>query len=93
MNGTESKTQVEQENGKWFWVITDLNSGNNTIKCDFNFGFKITGKTEVYVLSDQGLEEKAVKSLTMNENELLPAKPYPPNIQKDIVPVSNYAIK
>ena len=93
VNGTTKDASLEQENGKWFWVMTDLNSGHNTIKCDFNFGFKITGEAEVFILSDQELDGKVVKTLTLNENELLPAKPYPANIQKDIVPVSKYAIK
>jgi hypothetical protein len=93
VNGEKAEVKVEQENGKWFWVISDLKGGENTIECNFNFGFKIKGKISTYVLTDNKLVAKEVSDKEMHKEEILPAKPYPPDIQKEIIPVNNYEIK
>ena len=93
INGEKKDFRVEQENGKWFWVISDLVPGENTVECHFNFGFKIKGKIGTYVLTDNKLITKEISNKEMQEEEILPAKPYPADIQKEIIPVNNYEIK
>jgi len=93
INGVKREVKVEQENGKWFWVIAPLVKGTNKIEFKIDFGFKIEGKIRTYVLADNKLLGKKNSNIKINENELLPAKPYPADIQKEIIPVSSFIIK
>ena len=55
LNGVSQKLQVEEENGKWFWALSDLKSGRNSVDYKIKFKDKIHGKISSWIFADQEL--------------------------------------
>ncbi|MGA7722558.1 MAG: hypothetical protein WCA84_15410 [Ignavibacteriaceae bacterium] len=87
LNGVSQKLQVEEENGKWFWALSDLKSGRNSVDYKIKFKDKIHGKISSWIFADQELMSEKINNLTVQNEEILPAKPYAENIQKLLVSV------
>jgi len=95
INGTAQKLTVEQEHGKWFWVTADLKPGENSVNYSITFPSRETGMISSWIISDEQLTGKQIGQVTSGspiEDEILPAKPYPADIQKDIIPIKSYII-
>ncbi len=95
INGTTKKLTVEQEHGKWFWVTADLKPGENSVDYSITFPSNETGKISSWIISDEILTGKQIGRVTHGspiDDEILPAKPYPANIQKDIIPIKSFSI-
>ena len=92
VNGVSQKVKIEEENGKWFWVITDLSAGENNISYKVNFKEAEKGKISSWILSDKELVGRKIENINDSVNELLPAKPYPVNIQKEVIPIKSFNI-
>ena len=95
INGTEAKVHVEQEHGKWFWVTAAMKPGENQIDYSASFVSPEKGQISSWIISDELLTGKKlgrVSSKSAIDHEILPAKPYPANIQKDIIPIKRYEI-
>jgi len=95
INGSEAKVHVEQEHGKWFWVTATMASGENQIDYSASFVSPEKGQISSWIISDELLTGKRlgrVSSKSSINHEILPAKPYPANIQKDIIPIKSYEI-
>jgi len=92
VNGKFQKVKIEEENGKWFWVLADLSIGENKITYKINFKAKVSGKISSWIFADEILNGKKFRANLLNDEELLPAKPYPANIQKVIIPIKQNKI-
>ncbi len=91
VNGKSQKLKVEEENGKWFWLIADISAGENDVSFSVNFKTTEKGKISSWILSDKELIGKKLENVS--ENELLPAKPYPADIEKEIIPIKSFNIR
>ncbi len=87
VNGKQQKVKVEEETGKWFWVIADLETGKNNVSYKVNFKNKVSGKISSWIFADEELQSKKLEDVSSSDNELMPAKPYPADIQKIIIPI------
>jgi hypothetical protein len=92
LNGVSQKLQVEEENGKWFWVLSDLNTGKNSISYKIIFKDKVHGKISSWVFADQQLLSSKIAGASAISVELLPSKPYPENIQKLMISIKKNKI-
>jgi len=88
INGESKKLKTEEENGKWFWVLTDLTVGKNNVSYKVKFKRETKCKISTWIFSDYELKKTTLGRIPGNNEELLPAKPYSGNIQKLIVPIS-----
>ncbi len=93
INGVEKKLTVEEEHGKWFWVLAEMNPGKNEVEYSVKFKNKEKGKIGSWIISDAELSGKAIENISFSESEILPAKPYPADIQKEIIPVKSFVIE
>jgi hypothetical protein len=92
INGESKKITVEEENGKWFWVLADLNTGGNKITYKIKFKDKVKGRVASFIFADRSLQKTSLEKITLTREEILPAKPYGPDIQKVIIPVKQNKI-
>ena len=93
INGVNKKLTVEEEHGKWFWVLADMGPGNNEVDYSVKFKDKEKGKISSWIVSDAELSNIKIDNESLNNDELLPAKPYPADIQKEIVPIKSFKIQ
>ena len=93
VNGKIETPSIEEENGKWFWVTADLPIGESTISYSINFKDKIKSKISSWLISDKTLSKFDVKNVNISESELLPAKPYNADNEKEIIPIKNFKIQ
>jgi len=92
VNGESRKVKIEEENSKWFWVSTDLKSGENNIIYKINFKNKVSGKISSWIFADEVLQSEKIENTSLTVEELMPAKPYPADIQKVIIPIKKNKI-
>lgn len=92
VNGEAQKLRIEEENGKWFWVLADLKSGKNVVNYKIKFKDNVKGKISSWIFADEKLSGKEIKTGSFNYQEILPAKPYPANIQKIIISIKKNKI-
>jgi hypothetical protein len=92
INGINTKLKIEEGQGKWFWVSTILSPGINNIDYSVNFKENEKGNISSWLLSDKELSGKKIPDSFINDNEILPAKPYQANIQKEFTFLKNYKI-
>jgi len=80
VGGKEISPMIQQENGRWFWVIAKLDSGMNDIK--FVMRLKKEVKQKIHAWFFGQLQMSSVESRkTASENErLLPFLPHEPSI-------------
>ena len=52
-----------------------------------NFKSEVKGKISSWVFADQELSSEKINNIVIKGEELLPAKPYPENIQKVILSI------
>ena len=92
VNGVSTKLIVEEGQGKWFWVSTFLSPGSSNI--DYSVNFKQYGKGNIstWLFSDKELSAKKINDSFTDDNEILPAKPYEANIQKEFTFMKSYKI-
>ena len=93
VNGVTKELRIEEEHGKWFWVMADLTPGKNNIVYRIKFKEKEKGKISSWIISDKELVGKKIENVSVSDNEILPAKPYPANIQKEIIPIMSSNIQ
>ena len=93
INGAGQKLTIEEEHGKWFWVYAVMNQGENKVEYSIKFKQKEKGKISSWIISDEELAKAAVDKMLYKDNELLPAKPYPAYIQKEIVSIRKFVIE
>jgi hypothetical protein len=93
VNGVSKKLIIEEGQGKWFWVSTVMSSGENNIDYSIRFKENEIGKTSSWIISDKELSSQEIKNIYINDNEVLPAKPYPENIQREIISLKSYKIQ
>ncbi len=93
VNGIDTKTDVVRGDGTWFWVLADLDRGQNSIDCSIKFKKKDGANVSFWVTGEQELVERSFKDEGILSDEVLPAKPYPASVQKRIIPVSQYTIR
>jgi len=93
INGKVKKLVVEQENGKWFWMLSDLNEGENNADVKIEFSKNTNYKISSWILSDYLMEGKTVEISNESDSEILPVKPYPANIKKITKKISSYDVK
>ena len=84
INGVERKLIVEEGEGKWFWVSAVLDPGKNDIVYSARFKENEKGKISSWIIDDRVLPAQELKGIPGKDKEILPAKPYPANIQKEI---------
>ncbi|MDR3628525.1 MAG: alpha-galactosidase [Ignavibacteriaceae bacterium] len=87
VNGVSEKLQVEEENGKWFWALTDLKQGENKVSYKISFKSKTNGKISSWIIADKELKATEIKSISVTNEQILPAKPYAENIQKVLISI------
>jgi hypothetical protein len=92
LNGVSQKLQVEEENGKWFWVLSDLSAGKNTVSSKIVFKDKVHGKISSWIFADQQLMREKISTLPVKDEGMLPSKPYPENIQKVLISIKKNKI-
>ncbi len=93
VNGTDRTPTIEEGNGTWFWVMTNLDSGRNSVDYSVHFTRKVKGKVSFWVMGEQELAGHVMKGLIVRDNEKIPAEPYPSTFKRVIVPISDYRIK
>ena len=92
LNNNPAKINIEQENGKWFWISTDLSQGENKADINIKLKGKVKYKISTWVFSEHLMRQIPIDNSNIKDEELLPAKPYAANIKKEIVKVSKYEI-
>ncbi len=90
VNGQSQQLTIEQENGKWFWVLANLQTGKNTVRFTVSFDSETHGKLSLWVFADHLLSVKGTTMVSESLDEPLPAVPYPANIEKLTVPITVY---
>ncbi len=93
VDGKRKPLTIEQENGKWFWVLTELHNNENIIQCSANFKNEEKYKSSFFILADEILVSKKVERKGLPLEEVLPSKPYNGNINKRIILIGNHNIK
>ena len=92
LNNSPAKIKSEQENGKWFWVSTELSQGDNKADVNIKMKGKVKYKISTWIFSDHLMRQISIDNSYIKEKEILPAKPYAANIKKEITKISNYEI-
>ncbi len=93
VNGVSKTSKVVEGDGTWFWVITDLEDGHNSVDCSIRFKGKEKGKVSLWMTGEQELVAHLINGPRVRNDEVLPAKPYPPTVRKEIIPISHYSIQ
>lgn len=92
VNGVPRELTVEEANGKWFWVLADLQVGENDVRFSVEFENVIRGTLGLWIFADQDLAGKDLGRISAAGQELLPAAPYPETIQKLTIPITTYTL-
>ncbi|MHB8581295.1 MAG: hypothetical protein ACYDA4_15735 [Ignavibacteriaceae bacterium] len=92
INGESQKLRIEEENGKWFWVLTNLKNGKNLVNYQIKFKDNVKGEISSWIFADEKLSGKEIKTGSFKDQEVLPAKPYPADIQKIIISIKKNKI-
>ena len=92
INGARKATKVVQGNGAWFWAITELHEGKNSVDCVIRFKGRPSGKVSLWLIDREDLVGKIIEGVTIREHRLLPAKPYPASLRADMTRISQYDI-
>ena len=90
INGARTATKVVQGDGAWFWVISKLYEGGNSVDCSIRFKGKPEGKVSLWLIGREGLVGKKMEGVTIHEERSLPAKPYPASMRAVMTPISQY---
>ena len=93
VNGAPKTASVEEGDGSWFWVSTPLDSGENSVSCSIRFNGKERGRVSLWIVGKQELAPRLVKGIAIGDEEIVPAKPYPSTIRKEIIPISHYTLQ
>lgn len=91
VNGKNVTPQIEQENGKWFWVMVPVTNGSSNI--EFNLALKngLAGKMSSWIFADEVLSSGRIKTAVKSTENILPPKPYPANIKKVSLHIADYS--
>lgn len=92
-NGQLLPNSIEQENGRWFWIFTQLNPGENEIQFSLKFKGKSKSDISIWIFSDEILEASLLDQNLDTSTEVLPPKPYDSEIRKVSLKVKNISIQ
>jgi hypothetical protein len=92
-NGNIGQPTVEQENGKWFWISTPIQPGENEIQFKLRFKDKVNSKISLWVFSDEILEAYLLNDKLDLSSEISPPKPYASEVKKVALRVKNFIIQ
>ncbi len=92
VNGVSKQLTVEEGQGKWFWVTTILTPGEDIIDYSINYKAKPKCKINSWIMCDKELSGQKINGINIIENDILPAKPYAVNVDKEIVALKEYKI-
>lgn len=88
INGIQTKVNVVQQNGNWFWMTADLVSAGNKISCKINLDKNVNWKTSTWLFAAEQLSGKTFGQKQISKDNILPDEPYPSNINHVIVPLN-----
>lgn len=89
VNGERKKINVQKEGGSWFWLMADLNYGENNVSVKIDSVDRKKWKIGEWIFADEILSSKVIKSESIVKlGDNLPARPYPADISKIIIPLS-----
>jgi len=93
IDGKRKPLTIEQENGKWFWILTRLHNNKNFIECSANFKNNEKYNAGFFILADEIMVSEKIERKELVQKEILPSKPYERNINKRMILIKNYNIK
>lgn len=93
VNGIPQNVTVEEGDGSWYWVMADMGNGRDTVDCSIHFKEKYKGKVSYWLMGKEDLVAHPIDGITVQNDETLPAKPFPASVQKEFIPISHYTIQ
>jgi hypothetical protein len=85
--------QIEQENGRWFWVTVPVQVGQNEFEYQITFKEKNNGSIDLWVMADQRLQAVLLNEKLVTGSEVLPPKPYPSEVKKMTSKINSFIIQ
>jgi hypothetical protein len=92
-NGVISQQTIEQENGKWFWISTPVQPGENEIQFTLKFKDKEKSKISLWLFSDEILKVYLLNDRLDLSSEVSPPKPYESEVNKVALRIKNFIIQ
>ncbi|MGC8595549.1 MAG: hypothetical protein ACP5MI_08095 [Candidatus Kryptoniota bacterium] len=93
LNGKQETVSVETGNGRWYWGVVKIDSANNSINLVVDCKEKIKGRISLWLFAQEELSPVSLDNVNVTTDELLPSKPYPPDVETKFALMSSYILK
>ena len=93
VNGVSQPVSIEEGDGSWFWVMTGIDAGQDSVDCTVTFKDKVTGKISFWTTAEREMAGYTLDGVEIHDTVLLPAKPFPAAIQKEMIAISQYRLQ
>jgi hypothetical protein len=70
VNGAEGTPVIEQEGGRWFWVMTDLETGTSSVEYAITASGSCAGSVDLRLFADERLTPRVLKADITEKREL-----------------------
>jgi len=93
ISGKQVPVSVETGNSRWYWGIVNIDSAISAVNLDVRFENDIKGKVSLWLFGQEELSHVLLNHIRIRTNELLPCKPYPPDVETKLLRINSYIIK
>ncbi len=92
VNGMTEASKVVQGNGAWYWVITKLRRGRNSVDCSVTSKDDAKGRISFWLIGKEELIGDKLAGITIRTSDPLPVKPYPATIKKEMFQIAHFTL-
>ena len=93
VNGVSQHVSIEEGDGSWFWVTTDIDAGQDSVDCTITFKDKVKGKISLWTTAEREMAGHTLDGVEIHDTVLLPAKPFPASVQKEMIAISQFRLQ
>lgn len=92
VNGVSKPVSIEDGDGSWFWVTADIDVGQDSVDCTVTFKDTVRGKISFWTTAEREMAGYTLDGVEIHDTVLLPAKPFPASILKEMIAISQYRL-
>ena len=93
VNGVSQHVSIEEGDGSWFWATADIDAGQDSVDCTISFKDKVKGKISLWTTAEREMAGHTLDGVEVHDTVLLPAKPFPASVQKEMIAISQFRLQ
>ena len=93
VNGVSQAISIEEGDGTWFWVTTDIEAGQDSVDCSVTLKNAVKGKISLWMTAEREMASHTMNGVEIHDAAILPAKPCPASVQKEMFAISQFRLQ